>query len=218
SRDMTRVALDASEDLPTFTPAAILPADYAMLIWDGDMPPLPATAPPRQAWPTGALGVSQVPHAPVPRITWSHYGAHLPLRALLHTTDIRLADGPTLNGTLQIGATVAPIPADQAQDPEDVEGDAAGLVAATVATWIMMAQPTVATRKHLPTKNGGSNRGRKKGRGGGWERQGGVGVIELRRLQPATDTSQDEDHAGCTYTHRWVVRGHWRNQIGRAHV
>lgn len=211
SRDMTQVALDASEDLPTYTPAAVLPADYGMLIWDGNMPPLPVTALPRQAWPTGPLGIPQVPLAPVAGITWSHYGGHLHLRALMHTEAIPLAEGRALEGTLQIGATLAPLPADQPHAPEDVRGDAAGLVAATVATWIMMAQPTVATTRTVTSKHAGAGRKKTKktgGKGRGWE----VGVIELRRLQPGRTTDEDDTGQARQYTHRWVVRGHWRNQ------
>lgn len=38
-----------------------------------------------------------------------------------------------------------------------------------------------------------------------------VRIIDLRRLTHR-DTEPSEEHPGREYRHRWVVRGHWREQ------
>jgi hypothetical protein len=74
------------------------------------------------------------------------------------------------------------------------------------ATWALMQQPTISERTEVPL---GKKQARAYVRAG--RPPSPVQIVDLRTLyhQPRED---DGDGTGRTYRHRWVVRGHWRQQ------
>jgi hypothetical protein len=87
--------------------------------------------------------------------------------------------------------------------PQDTA--AASLAARLLTTWLLMSQPMLSARTRLPPDRDVAR---------AYKRQNrpvpDVTLIDLRHVKTATDP--DAEHATRTYSHRWVVRGHWRNQ------
>lgn len=204
--DMMRVALDASEDLPDWTPEGAVPADHGMLIWAEPLPALPLI----RDDPTAHLdGGTQVP---VDAVTWRRSGTTLTIDVWTRTAHLRshpqaaaFVAALEMSGWDGILTPVdGPAPLDTTQ-PVPTTGTYAGLLATLGATWILMQQPTMATPRTVSPKTT-----RK------WVRKDApseVTIIDLRRMQ--TVREDDEGAAGASgreYTHRWVVRGHWRQQ------
>lgn len=215
SAEMTRVSLDASTDLPDWTPAAALPAAVGLLVWEQGTPAMPARSVPREHWPTSPLGVPVPPQMPIDAILWAQHGGRVHLTALTRVDRLRaLVPGADEQGvprvTLWPLVVVEPIVSDEVITVGDMVGPGAGLVALLGATWIMMQQPTVATgRRVTPTQPGAARLP------GG--QLSGVTIIDLRRLDVVRDDVPDPDDAGRVYRHRWVVRGHWRQQAHGPH-
>lgn len=74
-----------------------------------------------------------------------------------------------------------------------------------IATWLLMGQPIVSTNPEpLPRQT-------RRGRERAGLRVPEVRVVRLRHAQrPRAEA--EETASGRTYTKRWIVRGHWRNQ------
>jgi hypothetical protein len=87
--------------------------------------------------------------------------------------------------------------------PQDTA--AASLGARLLTTWLLMSQPMLSARTRLPADRDVAR---------AYKRQNrpvpDVTLIDLRHVKTPTDP--DAEHATRTYSHRWVVRGHWRNQ------
>jgi hypothetical protein len=69
---------------------------------------------------------------------------------------------------------------------------------------LLMASPGVADRSTLVPKTPAARKDAKRGR------SANVTVISLHA--PKHVATGDADESGRVYTHRWMVRGHWRNQ------
>ena len=83
--------------------------------------------------------------------------------------------------------------------------DARTVLSTLAAAWSLMAQPTIASRTEAPVNRKLVRAYRRAGRP-----TPTVSIIDLRTLyRPSTQESAD---TGRTYRHRWVVRGHWRDQ------
>jgi hypothetical protein len=193
TRDMTRIAMDASTDIPPWTPATTIPAPTGLLIWAEPLP--------RLCW----YGAKELPSVTADAVQWVHTDGFVDID-ILTRTDHLVAEGhlakPGRRGPfVKVRGVVLranePTPVDQyvpAAEP--------GLIAALGATWTLMQIPTVATPRQV-TGAGGSGRQ--------WQnQQRTVSIIDLRRLENR-DTSAT-DSAGRAYRHRWYVRGHWREQ------
>lgn len=193
TRDMTRVAMDASTDIPPWIPATTIPAPTGLLIWAEPLP--------RLCW----YGVKALPMVTADAVQWVHADGFVDID-ILTRTDHLVAEGhldkPGRRGPfVKVRGVVLkadePTPVDQyvpAAEP--------GLIAALGATWTLMQIPTVATPRQV-TGSGGSGRQ--------WQnQQRTVSIIDLHRLEHR-DTSAI-DSAGRAYRHRWYVRGHWREQ------
>lgn len=79
------------------------------------------------------------------------------------------------------------------------------LTAFLTSTWILMMTPTVAVRKTIDPRTGGSAIP---------ETKSSVPVVTTIDLRPLRHEVKTESHpeTGRIYTTRWVVRGHWRQQ------
>jgi len=193
TRDMTRVAMDASSDIPPWTPATTIPASTGLLVWAEPLP--------RLCW----YDADHLPYVTADAVQWVSAGGYVDI-AILTRTDQLVAEGhldePGRRGPfVKVRGVVLraqePIPVDQyvvAAEP--------GLIAALGATWTLMQLPTVATPRQI-TGAGGSGRQ--------WQNQPRtVSIIDLRRLEHRDTAATDS--AGRAYRHRWYVRGHWREQ------
>jgi hypothetical protein len=193
TRDMTRVAMDASTDIPAWIPATTVPAATGLLIWAEPLP--------RLCW----YGTKQLPYVTADAVQWVHDGGFVDID-ILTRTDQLVAEGhldkPGRRGPfVKVRGVVL-----RADEPTPVDkyvmAAEPGLIAALGATWTLMQIPTVATPRQI-TGAGGSGRQ--------WQnQQRTVSIIDLRRLEHR-DTSAT-DSAGRAYRHRWYVRGHWREQ------
>jgi len=207
SDSMARVALDASADLPDWTPAAALPTPIGMLVWERPLPLLPVAGIPSTLWPRSALGVPQQPKAPVSGVLWVQTGGTVRVTVLSRRSDlVDLTDWLVIPERAAVwpSTMLEDFPADALYTAASMRGTGAGFVSMLATTWLLMQQPTVATpRRVTPTQRGASRLP-----SGALT---GVSIIDLRRLDVVRDGA-DPDHPGRVYRHRWVVRGHWRQQ------
>ena len=82
TRDMTRVALHASTDMPPWTPSAVIPVPIGLLIWAEDLP--------RIVW----RGHDNNPMVPIDGVLWEQSGGYVEFIALTRT-DRAITDGIT---------------------------------------------------------------------------------------------------------------------------
>lgn len=75
------------------------------------------------------------------------------------------------------------------------------------ATWMLMQQPGIVERERLEPDVKITRSYRRAGRPAPE-----VTLVELRRSYHAAAGPVEEDEPGRHYRHRWVVRGHWRQQ------
>lgn len=188
TRDMTTVAVDAAEEMPEWTPAAVVPAPAGIVCWQSELPEL-------QAGDTDLRW-----SAPVAGVHWSVRAGALHILVLCRSDHVP-REYHTPPGGLAPLAYVLPQPTTVAITNQTT-GSAAGLVALLGTTWILSEMPTVATPR---TVNGAGGSGRWTAR----ERE--VSIVDLRR-QERTPTERDPAAAGREYHHRWRVKAHWRQQ------
>jgi hypothetical protein len=87
------------------------------------------------------------------------------------------------------------------------------LLRTLAATWALMQQPTIADRTPGPVDRHLARAYQRDGRP-----PPEVAIVDLRHIY-RPDRADDDAGDGRTWRHRWVVRGHWRNQAhgpGRA--
>lgn len=122
---------------------------------------------------------------------WVTHGGQLHLHPLLeHDQRVEMTE-------------IKPVDAADEVQPGRDGGDAAGVAFLTGATWIMMQQPTVAAPRAVNGAADSSRLMRQLPRR--------VTVIDLRPMRNV-HVDHDPDHPGRVYAHRWIVRGHWRDQ------
>lgn len=215
SADMADVALDASRDIPRLD-ADAPPADAGLMLFESPLPDYRTTS-------MGGLRLRDPatfePHlhdytAPVPvdGIMWRPAGGHFQVAPLVRTE--RLPD-PLFAAHLAVTpftTVTLPLPADftaqrAALSPEGVasESDSFGLVAFLAAAWHLMAAPNIAEAVDVEPRTGT----RRAADVTAPLEPSLVRVIEARPMRTVRATGES---SGRTYTHRWVVRGHWRDQ------
>jgi hypothetical protein len=193
TRDMTRVAMDASTDIPPWVPATTIPARTGLLVWAEPLP--------RLCW----YGAKALPMVTADAVQWVRTEGFVDID-ILTRTDQLVAEGhldkPGRRGPFVKVRGVVLRADEPARVDQYVPAAEPGLIAALGATWTLMQIPTVATPRQV-TGAGGSGRQ--------WQNeQRTVSIIDLRRLEHR-DTGTT-DSAGRAYRHRWYVRGHWREQ------
>lgn len=206
--DMAHLAQAASETLPEWTAAAVIPSHDGVLIWDShDLPKL-----------TAMLHGQVRPEVAVCGATWHVQDGQLWVVALFQVSEIRKAltalanlGGPNL-GVVPVaspvlpGATVYPIDMTEIQDAGAIGGPGGPIMALLVSTWLMMSQPTVATAQKLTPKGQAYHRAKARDLP-----IPSVRLVDLRTVRHPSEPSDDEQEAR-SYTRRWLVRGHWRQQ------
>lgn len=216
SRDMGRVALDASQDVPEIT-VAECPAPHGMMLF---AEPLPALTLPDGLVLRGDRGsIDHREPVPVDGLTWTRgaragveclavellvrtgrlpaplYGVDIPVTPyLLVSTPLPVVfDGMKMSSRDSLGE----LSAEGDADPQVV-----ALLAFLVAAWVLMATPTVAERAVLDGRWGGPPTAQ--------TRPGDlVTVVDLR---PLRQVRTDRDRTGRHLTTRQRVRGHWTHQ------
>lgn len=200
---MTAVALDASGDLPDWPAGDSRPAPSGLLVWSGGLPVLAWAGAPEPAWTINPLGVRTPPLVTVDAILWGARHDVVEVSILTRSGPIR----EHLHGAWG-DADLFPF-ADLTLDIEQspvVSGEwSDGLVATIGATWIMMQQPTVATPRLVDVDLDTRGSYRLAGRP-----QPVVTLVDLRRAVAPDRGDHEPTHR--EYHHRWMVRGHWRQQ------
>lgn len=211
--DMASLALDASHDIPDFDMSEA-PDRSGIMAIQTPLPPLPISAEP------GA------PTAPPSVISWYRSAADewsievyarkgQVTRATRDSLELYLPSDPLV----AIRAIKVPQAAGQPAIPLDDETTATpselALVAWLSAAWRLMVVPTLVDRRTLDARTGES-------------REPGpdvdrpdllVSTLDLRPLRQVDTGTEADPETGRVYTHRWMVRGHWRQQAygpGRA--
>lgn len=195
---MMRVALDASSDMPAFAPGAIVPAPFGFAVFAEPLPAIP--------W----ADADDTLDVPVDGVQWATFGGRVHVRVQHRVSRLPGRLGPTVAALPFFGSRELHLPAGVLADLDALpEPQWQGLWAAVAATWVLMEQPTVASQR-VVTGAGSSARA--------WQRvPRTVRIIDLRTIEHLP--TEEPGESGRVYTHRWLVRGHWRQQavgVGRA--
>lgn len=215
TREMAQLALDASADLPEWSAQLAAPARFGMLVWDGGLPTLPWTGAPDHGHRTTAFGTRRPPQVEVAGVTWWPDGSGgFEVSTLARTADIADLLAPRWQAAELFTFGMVKLSAEPIQH-DQLHGNAAGLVAALGATWLLMQQPTIAQTRPLQEHGSGDGTARPPRP----DRE--VRIIDLRPAVDPAAAREPNDAAGSgrVYRHRWLVRGHWRQQAvgqGRA--
>ncbi|MDR7254977.1 hypothetical protein J2X46_003979 [Nocardioides sp. BE266] len=191
---MAEAAMDASTDIPFFNPAVERPAPHGVMAFER---PLPPVEPGSDAQPADHYAPGWAPTAqPVDLITWwSFEGSQV---FLMWRRDSKTSHGPFEPSTALVVPETKIVEFDQFAQP----GHRA-LLAMIGSAWVMMQTPTVAERRAVTPSGRPTERGRQD------KLPTDVTLVDLRSLRHAS-TQTSETETGRTYTHRFVVRGHWK--------
>lgn len=196
SSDMAALALDASSDVPGFTPLLDLPSPSGFMVLEKPLPALQTQILTPEGRPVD-VGLE------VDVIAWATQGIGMKIDSFCRADRV---PGPRADQTFfepvrfyQNRTTVFHDFSDPSLQP-----DVLRLTSFLAAAGILMATPGVSTRTTVSPRTKAARKDAKKGR------SGSVTVIDLHA--PKHVPTGDIDETGRVYTHRWVVRGHWRNQ------
>jgi hypothetical protein len=190
---MTTLALEAAATMPPFVVDEEMPCPNGLIAYADGLPALPH--------PGGQEGVTRVR-----LMTWVRAGGKVVVQTFAAGTDAP-DDARRRWHAAGIGAlrwyTVATtdLTVGQEVDEERLTPTERACVFLLGATWHLMQMPTLAeprTQQAGSDKKGRTPRGRTP-----------VQLIDLRRL---AERHTETDESGRHYTHRFVVRGHWRRQ------
>ena len=191
SEPMRDLALDAARDVPDgIRMGDARPTGQGVIAYTGGLPELSRGASPE------LISWSQMETGDVLLCAWSRDTAVPIERRDPHGLAEVQAGGWSLTGAGMV-PLLAPIESWDALAP--IQRRLASLL---YATWTMMSMPTVSeTREMIATDARESMPARDRARS--------VKVVDLRRLAHRPSEPGDGERA---YTHRWIVRGHWRQQ------
>ena len=195
SADMTTLALDAAHDVPGFTPLTDLPALHGVMVLEKALPAL-------KTWIFVRDHRRHEIALSVDVLSWTV------LEGMVYIESF--ARGGGIPDRLQENA-FEPVHyfrgrADKffAADSPTVDTDSNLLMQFLAAAAHLMANPAVAERSKITPKTPAARKAAKKGH------PSTVTVVDLRA--PKHVETGEKSETGRTYTHRWIVRGHWRNQ------
>lgn len=205
SSEMTELALDAATDLPAWIPFAEAPAPTGFILYERPLPDRSPLLAAEEAWVDGAPEKRRAEAMAMCGMMWACVAGGLTVWPVMR--EPRSVPPMVMTGIL---ASTVP----STEPLEDYPDRWAGPMALLGATWVLMGQDKVSssTPREVVTGRDAAIRARS---GQGPAR---VQVIDLRPMRYVPTEEADPD-TGRTYTHRWVVRGHWRQQAvgeGRA--
>lgn len=205
--DMTKLAVHAAKSLPAWTPMIVRPEPTGFIVFGEPIGQtrrveIPGFIRDEEAEPFLASGRIQAVH-------WSIDGEVLTLSFYGEVSDEqqRARSRPVWEAFYEIGVMMVPAMAEfdpeQRQIKDRLMND---VVHRLGAAWLLMQQPTVTENKQVRGRTG------KRARQQATPSVDDIQIIDLRRL--ATDRSEPNTPSGegREYHHRWMVRGHWRQQ------
>ena len=190
---MTSLAQEASVTMPPFVVDHEMPCPSGLIAYADGLPPLPH--------PGGQDGTTRVR-----LMTWVRTGDRVAVQTYADGTDAPV-DARRRWQSVGIGAlrwyTVATtdLTVGQEVDEEHLTPTERACVFLLATTWHLMQMPTLA---EVRTRQAGSDKKGRRPRG-----RTPVQLVDLRRL---AERNVEADESGRHYTHRFVVRGHWRRQ------
>lgn len=195
SADMVALALDAASDVPGFTPETDLPATHGVMVLEK---PLPALT----TWIVDADARKQQVDLFVDVLSWTILEEMIFIESF--------CQGSTIPNRLY-AAVFEPVRYFRgeasrffAAEDEGVDPDSHRMMQFLAAASHLMANPSVAARSTSTPKTPAARKAAKKGQ------SSTVTVVDLRA--PHHVETGEKSETGRVYTHRWIVRGHWRNQ------
>lgn len=213
---MATVALDASGDMPGFT-GDDLPSTTGLLALEK---PLPVVS-------TANIGGLRLrdPHTltpdledwhepvPVDGLLWHRRGDQIEIQVLCRASRLPrpLLYGitplvPFMRVTMPMPSAFTDGTTYLTPDGVSLTGDTLGIAAFLAAAWHLMALPTVAAARDLNPSTGAIGPAAPSLPPQG----GGVRLVDVRPMRyVASESKADSERV---YRHRWVVRGHWRQQ------
>ncbi|APQ42532.1 hypothetical protein phi16_gp029 [Corynebacterium phage phi16] len=207
SQDMTKLARSAADTLPAWTPDIVRPEPIGFMLWQEPIGRIDRKAPGYTEY--GRPAEATLSDADVYAVHWSIINGYFTLTfyGSVDTKEQRDRTHPVYKNIYEIGVftTVASHNFHPAEN-ELLDQEVNRILHVIGASWLLMQQPTVATMRKAKPKGSGSGKKNKPKPGDS------VQIIDLRRL--ATKRSEEPSHDGPPreYSHRWLVRGHWRQQ------
>lgn len=202
SADMVALALDAASDVPGFTPATDLPATHGVMVLEKSLPAL-------KTWIVNTWAEQQEVDLWVDVLSWTVLEGMVFIESYSRGSGIsdRLHEAvlePVRYFRGEAGKFFA------AED-DDVDPASHRMMQFLAAASHLMANPAVAERTTTAPKTPAARKAAKKGQ------TSTVTVVDLRA--PRHVDTGETSKTGRVYTHRWIVRGHWRNQAhGKNHA
>lgn len=204
THDMAAAALDASHDLPLVDTESA-PWQSGLMVFERPLPSLPTLN--RLTLQDGSTWTDPTP---VCAITWHYTAASLIVTRYCRRGTLRVQDGELQAvSAIQVGrgrtldlSSLTTLPTVDEHPPDDLR-----LLTFLGAAWAMMMTPTVVQRRALDPATGAVTR--TDGPPATDPRR--VTLIDLRPMRNV-DADREPGESGRVYRHRWVVRGHWREQ------
>ena len=192
---MRDLALDAARDVPDgIRMSDAMPTGHGIIAYSGGLPELSRGSRPE------VVSWSQIESGDLLLCAWSRDTAVPTGRRDPHGFTEVQAGGWSLTGVGMVPA-LEPVESWAALGP--IQRRLGSLL---YATWTMMAMPTVAQAREAITTDARASVPER-------DRVRPVKVIDLRRLVHRSGSGVPGDGEGDReYRHRWVVRGHWRQQ------
>lgn len=203
SPDMTGLALDAAGDVPGFTPSTDLPAASGFMVLGRALPPM-------DTWVL-TPAMTEVPAAlPVDALSWTTLEGMVYIEGYCRgaSVDVERENDSFFEPVRYFRGDASRFFDCEAQD---VDEPSHRLMQFLAAASHLMANPAVSDRTRVAPKTPGARKAAKKGR------TTDVTIVDLRA--PRHIETGEASETGRVYTHRWIVRGHWRNQAhGKNHA
>lgn len=202
STDMVALALDAASDVPGFTPETDLPAPHGVMVLEKPLPAL-------KTWIVTTDGRQEEMDLAVDVLSWTILEGMVFIESYCQGSQVpnRLYEAAFEPVRYFRGEASRFF----AVEDEGVDTNSHRMMQFLAAASLLMANPSVAARSTAAPKTPAARKAAKKGQ------TSTVTVVDLRAPQHV-DTGERSE-SGRVYTHRWIVRGHWRNQAyGKSHA
>lgn len=224
TEEMTTLAVDASRDIPAADWLDVLPEPSGIIGFGRTLPPAHTNGPLTLA---GGAGEVHPPFA-IDALAWRITGQRLHIDALALDTrlgrNVRIQPGPMQQIlTLRISdhrlshdeftdptdsATIADSGAQQAISP-DAASTSVGIRALLATVMTMIQQPGITDQARYDARTGDQQPAATSSLG----RPTDVQMVDVRAPQRGMpDADRPDGGSGRSYHHRWIVRGHWRQQ------
>lgn len=203
ARDMVDVALHAARTLPEWTPAVAAPAPNGLLCW----------ARPAGSVPYGPKQTSTT-HVPWDAVWWwVRPGGMMQLvSASRFTKQQDLIAQFQVSTPVWAANTIVINPNESRTEEANGTEDSHPFVSVVGAAWLLIAQANVAETRTIGSQPQLRSQTRTDIPAPPPREPSTVTIVELRARPAAHGRESDPAAPERTYTHRWPVEGHWRQQ------